>query len=187
MTTTDKFTFRRHASVGAAAAEEDEKFLAECFVDNGDFEPLSDCSDRRRIILGRTGAGKTALLRHLVDKKNAIVINPETLSFNYLTNSNILQFFLEAGVKLDLFFKLLWRHVFTVELLKTRYNLKTRTEATSFLERIKSLLSRDRHKERAVKYLLQWGDQFWEETEYGACQRVLDRSSRNLVSFLCDW
>jgi hypothetical protein len=166
MTSADKFTFRKHASIGAAAAEEDTKFLVECFVDNGDLEPLADCSDRRRIVLGRTGAGKSALLRRLIDEKNAIVINPETLSFNYLTNSTILQFFLEAGVKLDLFFKLLWRHVFTVELLKSRYELKTQNDTQTFLEKMKTWFIRDRHKERAVNYLLQWGDQFWEDTEY---------------------
>lgn len=166
MPTSDKFTFRKHASIGAAAAEEDSKFLAECFVDNGDLEPLADCSDRRRIILGRTGAGKSALLQRLSETDRAIAINPETLSFNYLTNSTILQFFSEAGVKLDLFFKLLWRHVFTVELLKARYNLNTQAETKNFRERIKSMLARDRHKERAIEYLSKWGDQFWEDTEY---------------------
>ncbi len=140
--------------------------MADCFVDNGDLEPLVDCADRRRLILGRTGAGKSALIKKLADETNAIIINPETLSFNYLTNSTILQFFLEAGVKLDLFFKLLWRHVFTVELLRRRYDLRTKTEAKSFLDRIKSLLLHDPHKERAIKYLLKWGDQFWEDTEY---------------------
>jgi putative ribosome biogenesis GTPase RsgA len=74
MSSPDKFTFRKHASIGAAAAEEDSKFLAECFLDNGDLEPLADCSDRRRIVLGRTGAGKSALLRRLIEEKNAIVI-----------------------------------------------------------------------------------------------------------------
>jgi hypothetical protein len=116
--------------------------------------------------LGRTGAGKSALLGKLIRQTNAIVINPETLSFNYLTNSTVLQFFLEAGVKLDLFFKLLWRHVFTVELLRRRYDLKSRVETESFLERIKSVLTPDPHKKRAVNYLLQWGDHFWEDTEY---------------------
>jgi hypothetical protein len=166
MPSSDKFMFRKHASIGAAAAEEDSTFLTECFVDNGDLEPLLDCSDRRRIILGRTGAGKSALLSKVVAQTHSIVINPETLSFNYLTNSTILQFFLTAGVKLDLFFKLLWRHVFTVELLRKRYDLKTKTETTSFIDNIKSLLFRDPHKERAVKYLLQWGEHFWEDTEY---------------------
>lgn len=166
MQVADKFTFRKHASIGAAAAEEDTQFLTECFVDNGDLEPLIDCQDRRRIILGRTGAGKSALLQRVVSITDAIVINPETLSFNYLTNSTILQFFLEAGVKLDLFFKLLWRHVFTVELLRNKYDLRSKSESTSFLERITSMFTRDLHKERAVKYLLQWGDQFWQNTEY---------------------
>lgn len=166
MPNADKFSFRKHASIGAAAAEEDTKFLTECFVDNGDLEPLVDCSDRRRIVLGRTGAGKSALLQKLITCTNAVVINPETLSFNYLTNSTILQFFLEAGVKLDLFFKLLWRHVFTVELLRKRYDLKSPSETKSFLDRISSMFTRDPHKDRAINYLLQWGDHFWEETEY---------------------
>ncbi|MHB8502759.1 MAG: P-loop ATPase, Sll1717 family [Candidatus Acidiferrales bacterium] len=166
MIVSDQFRFRKHASIGAAAAEEDTKFLAECFVDTGDLETLKDSRDRRRIVLGRTGAGKTALLGRLIEETNAIVISPETLSFNYLTNSTVLQFFLEAGVKLDLFFKLLWRHVLTVELLKSRYSLNSRADTESFLGRIKSMLVKDRHKERAVDYLLQWGEQFWEDTEY---------------------
>ncbi|MGA3035209.1 MAG: hypothetical protein ABSD70_18120, partial [Terracidiphilus sp.] len=179
MATHEKFVFRRHASIGAAAAEEDAKFLTQCFVDTGDLEVLRDCSDRRRIILGRTGAGKSALLRQLIAETEAIVINPETLSFNYLTNSTILQFFLEAGVKLDLFFKLLWRHVFTVELLKSRYDLRTLTDTRTFLDRIKLAFARDPHKERAIKYLLEWGDQFWEETEY-RIKEITRRIEENL-------
>lgn len=166
MIVADQFRFRKHATIGAAAAEDDSTFLAECFLDTGDLEILKDCRDQRRIVLGRTGAGKTALLQRLIEDTKAIVINPETLSFNYLTNSNILQFFLEAGVKLDLFFKLLWRHVFAVELLRARYQLDSRASTESFLGRIKSTLTKDKHKERALNYLLQWGEQFWEDTEY---------------------
>jgi hypothetical protein len=140
LTRNDRFVFRKHASIGAAAAEEDSQFLSNCFVDTGDLEPLLDCSDRRRIILGRTGAGKSALINRLVEESSAIVINPESLAFNYLTNSTILQFFLQAGVKLDLFFKLLWRHVFTIELLKSRYDLRSTSDTQSFLDRIKRRL-----------------------------------------------
>lgn len=162
----DKFKFRRHASVGAAAAEEDEKFLAVCFVDTGDLATLLDCHEPKRIILGRTGIGKTALLNQLVEEENAIEINPEALSFNYLTNSTILKFFLDAGVKLDLFFKLLWRHVFTVELLKKKYHITNESAKKTFLERIRNIITPDKKKERAVNYLLQWGEKFWESTEY---------------------
>jgi hypothetical protein len=166
MGTTTKFTFRKHASIGAAAAEEDGAFLPECFVDNGDLGPLADYRDRRRLVLGRTGSGKTALIRKLTEREHCITINPETLSFNYLTNSTVLTFFLEAGVKLDLFFKLLWRHVFAVELLKSKYGLRTESDTQSFFDRLKNMVVRDRHKERAIHYLQQWGEHFWEETEY---------------------
>lgn len=167
MSNSQKFTFRKHASVGAAAAEDDERFLSDCFIDNGDLSPLLDCADRRRIILGRTGVGKSALIKQLADtKENVILVNPETLSFNYLTNSTILQFFLEIGVNLDLFFKLLWRHVFTVELLKARYDLRTQNATRSFFDRFKNMISKDHHKERAIQYLAKWGEHFWEETEY---------------------
>lgn len=62
---TDKFKFRRHATVWSAAAEEDEQFLLECFLDTGDLSTLVDCYNPRRIVLGRTGTGKTALLNQL--------------------------------------------------------------------------------------------------------------------------
>lgn len=162
----DKFKFRRHSSVGAAAAEEDERFLTGCFLDTGDLSTLLDCRDSKRIVLGRTGTGKTALLNQLARLKDGVVINPESLSFNFLTNSTILQFFSEAGVKLDLFFKLLWRHVFTIELIKKRYNITNETGKRTFLTGLQNIFNRDKRKERAVNYLLKWGDKFWEPTEY---------------------
>ncbi|HEX5422358.1 MAG TPA: hypothetical protein VFW94_02330 [Candidatus Acidoferrales bacterium] len=150
-------------------------------MDNGDLEPLADCTDRRRIVLGRTGAGKSALLYRLAEEQDAIVIKPETLSFNYITNSTVLQFFLEAGVKLDLFFKLLWRHVFTVELLKWRYDLNSKADTETLIGRLKNRFTRDAHKKRAVNYLLQWGDQFWEETEY-RIKEITQRVERDLCA-----
>lgn len=166
MRKTDRFRFRKHATIGAAAAEEDQEYLAECFVDTGDLSTLQDCANPRRIVIGRTGTGKTALLNALARHENAILIRPESLSFNYLARSTVLQFFLEAGVKLDLFFRLLWRHVFTVELLKKKYHITNDYTKRSFLERMKEIFTRDKRKERAVEYLLKWGEKFWEETEY---------------------
>src|SRR5690348_14265781 len=127
----DKFTFRKHSSIGAAAAEDDAKFLNSCFVDNGDLATLLDRDDPRRIILGRTGMGKSALLGHLGEVVQTITLNPEVLSFNFVTNNTVLQFFVTAGVKLDLFFKLLWRHAFTVELLKHKYHIQTAADSMS--------------------------------------------------------
>ena len=94
-----KFRFRSHDHIGAADAESDHAFLRECFVDTGDINLLLDCSDHRRIVLGRTGSGKTALLAHLAERGGARVINlkPESLALAYISNSTILQFVNELG------------------------------------------------------------------------------------------
>ena len=162
----EKFRFRKQHYIGASDAEEDIEFLSKCFINTGDVELLSNCERPERIVLGRTGTGKTALLFELIKRKNVIEIRPESLSFSYIVNSNILQFFFESGAKLDLFFRLLWRHVFTVELLKLRYNIKSEKEKNTFLSSLSKILTRDKKKERAVNYLLKWGETFWEETEY---------------------
>jgi hypothetical protein len=181
---TGSFTFRKHASLGATAAEEDEAFLRECFVDNGTLTVLKDCHDHRRILLGRTGAGKTALIRYLAEQNQEVIaLNPETLAFNNLTSSVTLQFFLDAGVKLNLFFKLLWRHVLTVELLRHKYKLKSKQDTITLITRFKKLLGKDQSKERALEYLRQWGEEFWEDSEY-RIKEITQKFESDLTSSL---
>jgi len=122
----DRFIFRPLDTIGAAAAEEDIEFLKDCFVEQGYLEVLKDGKDTRRILLGRTGSGKTALLSKLLEtEERCIEIKPESLALAYVSNSTIIQFVSELGVDLDIFFKLLWRHVFTVELLKQHFGIDT--------------------------------------------------------------
>jgi len=162
----DSFRFRRLDSIGAADAEEDKLYLQQCFVETGHDKILRDCSNPRRIILGRTGSGKTALLQRLAETEHrTIEIRPESLALSYISNSTILTFVSDLGVKLDIFFKLLWRHVFTVELLKRHFEIRTEEGKQSFLERIRNLF-RDKKHQKALEYLETWGKSFWEETEY---------------------
>lgn len=88
------FKFRKSDQIGAAAAEDDE-FLSTCFVDTGDIALLQDISDRRQIILGRTGSGKSALLKKLAETTHEYVIKvlPENLALTYVSNSTVLNFF----------------------------------------------------------------------------------------------
>jgi hypothetical protein len=161
-----KFRFKRLDNIGAADAEEDKSFLEHCFVDIGDLAALRDCENPQRIILGRTGSGKSALLLRLKDiEPRCIEVRPESLSLAYISNSTILRFFENLGVKLDIFFRLLWRHVFTVEILKFHFNIDTEEAKESFLERLKDLF-RDKKHAQAIEYLKKWGASFWEETEY---------------------
>jgi hypothetical protein len=162
---TTKFRFRNTDTIGVADAESDQVFLQDCFVDNGLLDHLLDCKDHRRIVLGRTGAGKTALLTHLTEQAaTAITIKPESLALAYISNSTILQYVHALGVNLDIFFiffKLLWRHVFTVEIIKTHFHLDSTNGSESILDWIKSRFSeKTRQHEMALKYLETWGASF---------------------------
>ncbi|UCE05882.1 MAG: hypothetical protein JSW07_20200, partial [bacterium] len=161
----DKFRFRKHDNIGAADAEGD-KFLHECFVDTGDIEVLRDCADCRSIVVGRTGSGKTALLQRLIEvEERAIEVSPEGLSLSYVSNSTIITYLSDLGVNLDVFYKLLWRHVFAVELIKENFGIHNETDLSSFWSRIASIF-RNKKEQNAINYLRKWGENFWEESEY---------------------
>ena len=158
--------FRRNFSIGAADAESDDQFLDSCFHDTGVLDDIRDCDNPKRILLGRTGSGKSALIKHLSKlEENLINLDPETLSLSYISNSNILTFLDSIGVNLDLFFKLLWSHVLTVELIAKKYKIHNEVSKNSFFEKIRIILSTDKDKELALQYIENWGENFWETTE----------------------
>ncbi len=162
-----KFVFKRNQSIGQASAELDYHFLDKCFVDTGDLEIVRSCDDQRCILVGRTGAGKSALISQLEKiEDNVITIRPEALALTYIANSNIINFFLEAGVKMDIFYRLLWRHIFVVEVLKAHFHIDSEESKTSFVTHLWALLPKDKKHQRALDYLKEWGDSFWEDTEY---------------------
>lgn len=179
------FRFKRGASVGEPDAESDQRFLDKCFTDTGYYEALVDCTNPQRIIIGRTGAGKSALIHRLKSQEeNVIEIAPEELSLNFLSNSDILQTLSAAGVRLDIFYVLLWKHVFAVELLKAKFSLRTEEETRHWLTDILSCFrKKDQTKERALAYLRDWGDKFWEETEY-RIKEVTEKLENNLRAHL---
>lgn len=162
-----KFKFRRNANIGNPEAELDGQFLYECYVDNGNLEVIMDTSNPKMFVLGRTGTGKSAILLKIKNEKpnQTIVVTPETLALKHISNSTVIRFFEDLGVKLEPFYKLLWNHVFAVELIKAKYHVNTEESKRSFFQRILPL-KKDKKKERAIAYLEKWGETFWEETEY---------------------
>jgi hypothetical protein len=162
-----QFRFKKNDHIGEAEAEADEEYLLSCFIDNGDLDTLRDCSAAQRILVGRTGAGKSALLKMLQqNEQNVISLPPEQLALSYLSNSGVIRFFEEAGANLDIFYQLLWRHVLAVELLKRRYKITNDASQKSFLQWLGQLISLDKAKQQAIEYLRTWGENFWNETEY---------------------
>lgn len=162
-----KFVFRKHANIGAADAIEDRKFLERSFVDNGSLDVLLDTSNPQCIVLGRTGLGKTALIERIREVEERVIrINPEGLALTYISTNNVLRFFLEAGVNLDLFYRLLWRHVFAVEIIRQHYHIVGEQESNTFWSKIRQIFDRDNSKREAIEYLKQWGESFWLESEH---------------------
>lgn len=97
--------------------------------------------------------------------EHSVFLNPNDISIRFLEHSNIILFHNELGIKLDLFYRILWRHILTVELLKLRYNLKSEADNRSFIKRLYQLIERDKVKKKAFSYFSEWGDKFWLETD----------------------
>ncbi len=165
MLKTSEFVFRASDRVGFAAAEQDRAFLISCFVDNGQYDELTKGDLRNHVVLGRTGAGKTALLERITERQNNVVrLDPEQLALNYLSTSTVLLFLTELGLDLDLFFGLLWRHVVVVEVLRSRFRIKDNESKQHFFN-IFATLFQSQKQQRALEYLDQWGSSFWLDTE----------------------
>ena len=145
MSKSDKFIFKKHDVIGYADAIEDSEFLDSCFVDRGDIAILTRCEDPRGVVVGRTGSGKTALLQRIKNsEERAIEVKPESLALSYISNSTILNFLFELGVHLDVFYKLLWRHVFSVEIIKHYFKIHCEADKATFLQKITMMRSEER-------------------------------------------
>jgi hypothetical protein len=163
-----QFRFNRNANIGEAGAEDDDEFLFQSFFETGDYRELRSTASPKRIVVGRTGSGKTALLRNLSHNEDHVIeIDPENLSLNFIANNDVLRFFEGIGVKLDLFYALLWKHMLAVELIRSKYQLTTEEKTNSWIGNVRdSLRKKDQTKERALTYLKDWGDKFWIETDH---------------------
>jgi hypothetical protein len=157
---------RKGLKLGELDAETDRDLMLSCFVDKGEFARLAEVTDPASIILGRTGSGKSALLQKIFsDVEHATILNPHDISVQFLEHSNIISFFNELGVKLDLFYRILWRHIMTMEFIKLRYNLRSEQQSRGFLTRLYNHIAADEAKKKALDYFSEWGHKFWLETD----------------------
>lgn len=158
---------RQDWKIGSATAEFDEAFLDSCFVDTGALGELLSSDSNKSIILGRVGAGKSALIREIEKREhNVRRIRPEEFSLRYISNSDVLQFVSGLGVKLDPVFQALWKHVLCVELLKLRYNINSPDDARTHWNRLVAAVTFNDTKKRALDYFSKFGgNDFWQTTD----------------------
>lgn len=162
-----QFRFKMHDIIGHADALEDQEWLEECFINNGELDILRDVEDPRCALVGRTGVGKSALLSMLRKTEDRTVsLDPESLALTYLSSESTLSFYSEIGVKMDLFYDMLWRHIIIVEVIKLHFDGGDESKIAEFLRDLR-FWSKDRRKyKNAVEYLSKWSETFGEETGY---------------------
>ncbi|MBH3017843.1 P-loop ATPase, Sll1717 family [Serratia ureilytica] len=157
---------KRNLSIGDLDAETDNEFLDTCFIDKGYLGDLLDVKNPRSIIVGRTGAGKSALLYKVsASIDNYKKIDPNDISVKFLEHSDIIQFMDKLGVNLDLFYKMLWRHILIIELVRIRYKIRNEEDNESFFRGLVDRFKRDEVKQKAINYFRDWGDKFWLDTD----------------------
>lgn len=156
----------RNMKIGALDAETDTSLLDKCFVDKGDLNELINVKNHAAIILGRTGSGKIALI-HRVERvtERSVKLDPNDISIRFLEHSDIIKFFIALDIKLDLFYKLLWRHLLVVEILKLRYEIKSESEGLKIKDAIFNFFRKDKAKNKSIEYFNEWGDKFWLDTD----------------------
>lgn len=165
-----RFKFKKSYQIGSPDAETDE-LLLDAFILVENLTEIVDVKNQKSILLGRTGSGKSAIIRYIRNNhSNVQEIIPESMSLRFLSNSTILRYFNALDVNLNLFYKVLWKHVFIVELLKMYFDDETSTfKRKTLFERLreKVLLDKKNHarKEKAIKYMETWSNDFWQQTE----------------------
>lgn len=92
------------------------------------------------------------------------------MSIKYLSNSNILDYFRSIGTNLNFFYKVLWKHVFIVELLKLYFDEDIKKKDKFFenlYNKVKNPFGKvNPAKQKAINYLENWSDEFWLKTEH---------------------
>lgn len=151
----NKITIKAGSSIGESSAEDDHHFLAHCFVDKFELSQILNLNDNNKsIILGRTGAGKSALMKRIEqsDDISVAVLDPQALFFQHVTNSVTFDFFVKLGANLDILFSTLWKHILLVEALNLYFQNQSNFE---------KVCGSFRGKEKSLKfYVDKWSDDF---------------------------
>ena len=149
------------SGIGTLDAESDI-FLENYFWETQTFNDLTcfekdDFSFTKRVIVGRTGSGKTALLKKINSLNNmkSVTVEAESMIFEHIKNNVFINSLIENGIDIRIFYKSLWLHVLLIKVIELNFpkdNL------------IKSLQSLVFEKNKlASEYVESFGDNFFNE------------------------
>lgn len=161
------YIFKNSDQIGSLDAESDS-FLEECFLESNVYETLrkfnSDSDFTKRIIVGRTGSGKTAILKKLASDpivKKQSVIEAESTVFEHINNNVFISQLMNNGIDLRVFYKSLWIHVLIVKVIELTF-----TSNKSFFERMQTLVASKKKRynlELAKEYVSKYSGNFFND------------------------
>lgn len=153
-------------NLGGQQAEADP-LLDDAFYKTSQFKAIADRDDPHCFLIGRTGSGKSALLRQIESQYpgHVIRITPEDLALTYVADLQAVRWLDQQGVHLDPLFIALWKHVFLIELIKHRYKVNSPDAKQNFIAALSEKIKKDRSKLEALRYLEDFQGKFWCEAD----------------------
>jgi hypothetical protein len=166
-----KYKFRKNAEIGKLEAETDS-YLDFCFYKSDVYKGLLDFDSSegnpdftRRIIVGRTGSGKTALLKQIINDsaiKVHEVIEAENTVFEHIKNNVFIMELISKGIDLRVFYKSLWLHVLLINVI----NQVHRSSYESFFDKVASFIpmgKKSYNAKLANEYVEKFKDNFFND------------------------
>lgn len=147
--------------IGTIDAERDI-FLEDYFWETQVFNDLTcfnedDYSFSKRVIVGRTGSGKTALLKKINSLTNmkSVTIEAESMIFEHIKNNVFINSLIENNIDIRIFYKSLWLHVLLIKVIELTF------PKDNLLKSLQALVF-DRNK-LATEYVETFSDNFFNE------------------------
>lgn len=147
--------------IGTIDAERDI-FLEDYFWETQVFNDLTcfdenDYSFSKRVIVGRTGSGKTALLKKINSLTNmkSVTIEAESMIFEHIKNNVFINSLIENNIDIRIFYKSLWLHVLLIKVIELTF------PKDNLLKSLQALVF-DRNK-LASEYVETFSDNFFNE------------------------
>ncbi|HEY8578023.1 MAG TPA: hypothetical protein VIL88_16975 [Devosia sp.] len=158
----DKIVIAAGANIGANSAENDDSFLFDAFVSNPVLASVQGHPQQKNFVLGRTGSGKTAILRIIErGEERPQRINVYDMAMTYVANSDIFAFLDSVDAPLNLFFQYMWKHVLLLNFIQVYFQVNDLNSSRSLFEKLNDRYKKDPRRTKALEYLSLWRDKFW--------------------------
>ncbi len=154
------FILRRNMNIGTGTAENDGEFLTECFLKTPEYCSILDFTDKKMILLGRTGCGKTALINMVEKDVNVFIpIKPDTFALQYINNIPFVNAMKSEGINLEVFYKFLWLHEILSNIIRQYFTYNKK----DFLQILGENINNPSRVKQLKKYIDEYGNIFFEE------------------------